>query len=347
MDDGRQRTGHRRVLGRASGREKTRANDITDLVFINWARLDPQASHRGGRRAPPTNITRGGHGPATIRRARSPRRIAANPDRVNNVAWGLGEFQAEWLLRALRSRSRKPRAATRSRGLTKWDDTDQPLEMLEFLKKTRQLVQPRHLRHPDPQGPVGRLRLDAGKRIHHHQLLRQQGERDEAAGRNHGAIPTGRLAAPRGPDPVRRAQAARWKPRCSRTCSRPIRTPRSNRRTSTKAPVIAAERLAAVGMSLVKTDPDKAFEIAKDLFATNPSALTVRTVIQSPNGSTSWGGSGNEGVMELVNALMAKDPAKVMTLQPPPGDGSPGPSSDFQTSPRCGRNRISWRIRTG
>jgi hypothetical protein len=86
---------------------------------------------------------------------------------------------------------------------------------------------------------------------------------------------------------------------------------------ATKAPVIAAQRLAAVGLSQLEIDPEQAFEIAKKLFA-NPDALIIRSVVQGPNGMFSMGTSSNPAVTEFVDALMAKDPAQVMALQPPP-----------------------------
>jgi hypothetical protein len=41
-------------------------------------------------------------------------------------------------------------------------------------------------------------------------------------------------------------------------------------------PRIAAQRLAAVGNSLVKTDPEQAFALARELFAVCPDALDER-----------------------------------------------------------------------
>jgi hypothetical protein len=87
---------------------------------------------------------------------------------------------------------------------------------------------------------------------------------------------------------------------------------------ATKAPLIAAQRLAAVGLSQLETDPEQAFEIAKKLFATNPAALKIRSVVQGPSGMQSMSTSSNPAVTAFVDALMAKDPAQVMALQPPP-----------------------------
>jgi hypothetical protein len=308
--------------------KKDRPNDITDLVFINWARLNPQgaiAAVAGTANEHYAWWAWSCHDPQGSLTAA----LAANPDRVNNVAWGLGEFQAEWL-RAHWDQIPEAARSNAIRGMTKWDDTDQPLEVLEFIKKNDNSFNRgifTTLIRKDPWAAYDWMQENESTITNYYgskesvmnllvETMAQS--QPDALERLADQTPSGELK--------RKMEAALFENLLETDPDAAFEQAKS-----TKAPVIAAERLAAVGMSLVKTDPDKAFEIAGDLFAANPSALTVRTVIKSPNGSTSWGSSGNEGVMELVNALMAKDPAKVLTLQPPPGDGSNGPSSDFQT----------------
>jgi hypothetical protein len=73
-----------------------RTNDLTDLVFLNWTRLNPQAAiaaTAGGKDEHYAWWAWACHDPKASLAAA----IATNPDRVNNVTWGIGEFHPEWL----------------------------------------------------------------------------------------------------------------------------------------------------------------------------------------------------------------------------------------------------------
>lgn len=311
--------------------KKDRPNDITDLVFINWTRLNPQgaiAAVAGTSNEHYAWWAWACHDPQGSLTAA----LAANPDRVNNVAWGLGEFQAEWLRAHF---DQIPEAARHNAisGMTKWDDTDQPLEVLEFLKKNGNSFNQgifSTLVRKDPWAAYDWMQKNEATITNYYgskesvmkELVETMAQsQPDALQRLAEQTPSGELK--------RKMEAALFDNLLQTDPDAALEQAKS-----IKAPIIAAERLAAVGISLVKTDPDKAFEIASDLFAANPSAMIERTVIHSSNGSSSWGGSSNEGVINLVNALMAKDPAKVMALVPPPGDGVLGSSSNFQNLTR-------------
>lgn len=303
--------------------KKDRSNDITDLVFINWTRLNPRgaiAAVAGTSNEHYAWWAWACHDPQGSLTAA----LAANKDRVNNVAWGLGEFQAEWLRAHW---NQIPEAARNNaiRGMTKWDDTDQPLEVLEFLKANGQSFNQgifATLIRKDPWAAYDWMQQNESTISSHYgskeramnllvETMAQS--QPEALQRLAEQTPSGELK--------RKMEAALFDNLLATDPDAALEQAKA-----TKAPVIAADRLAAVGVSLVKTDPEKAFEIARDLFAANPGAMSVRTVVRTANSSSTWGGSSNQKVVELVNALMAKDPARVMTLQPPPGDG-PGASS--------------------
>ena len=93
---------------------------------------------------------------------------------------------------------------------------------------------------------------------------------------------------------------------------------------NTKAPIIAAQRLAAVGLSRLKDDPELAFGIARKVLANGLDDLSPRTVVLSPNGSFMSGGSMDPAVSGFLDALMTKDPAQVMDMLPPPTAKSTG-----------------------
>lgn len=303
--------------------KKDRPNDITDLVFINWTRLNPRGAIAAVAGTPNEHYAWWAwacHDPQGALTAA----LAANSDRVNNVAWGLGEFQSEWLRAHW---EQIPEAARNNaiRGMTKWDDTDQPLEVLEFLKANGQSFNQgifATLIRKDPWAAYDWMQQNdstissyyGSKERAMNLLVETMAQsQPDALQRLAEQTPSGELR--------RKMEAALFD---NLLATDPEAA--HEQAKATKAPVIAADRLAAVGVSLFKTDPEKAFEIARDLFAANPGAMSVQTVVRTANSSSSWGGSSNQKVVELVNALMAKDPARVMTLQPPPGDG-PGASS--------------------
>jgi hypothetical protein len=306
--------------------KKDRTNDITDLVFINWTRLNPQgaiAAVAGTSNEHYAWWAWACHDPQGSLTAA----LAANPDRVNNVAWGLGEFQAEWL-RAHWDQIPEAARGNAISGMTKWDDTDEPLEVLEFIKKNGNHFDRgifATLIRKDPWAAYDWMRQNESTITSQYgsmesvmnQLVETMAQsQPDALQRLAEQTPSGELK--------RRMEAALFDNLLATDPDAALEQAKA-----TKAPVIAADRLAAVGVSLVKTDPEKAFEIARDLFAANPGAMNVRTVIRIADSSSTWGGSSNQKVVELVNALMAKDPARVMTLQPPPGDGPAASSSEL------------------
>lgn len=97
---------------------------------------------------------------------------------------------------------------------------------------------------------------------------------------------------------------------------------------STDVPLIAAGRLAKIGLSLVKSDPEQAFEMAKSIFAANPGKLNSETSIKYSNGGSSWGGSASVAD-ELMSALLAKDPARIVEMAAQQGEGALAASQTF------------------
>lgn len=308
--------------------KKDRTNDITDLVFINWTRLNPQgaiAAVAGTSNEHYAWWAWACHDPQGSLTAA----LAANPDRVNNVAWGLGEFQAEWL-RAHWDQIPEAARGNAISGMTKWDDTDEPLEVLEFIKKNGNHFDRgifATLIRKDPWAAYDWMRQNESTITSQYgsmesmmnQLVETMAQsQPDALQRLAEQTPSGELK--------RRMEAALFDNLLATDPDAALEQAKA-----TKAPVIAADRLAAVGISLVKTDPEKAFEIAEDLFLMNPGALQVMTVIKTSDSGSSSGGSENRKVVELVGSLIAKDPARVMAMHRPHDEGMPGSSSGFAT----------------
>ncbi len=310
----------------ASVKDQPRTNDLTDLVFIHWTRLDPQAAIAAVAGTGSEHYAWWAwscHDPQGALKAA----IAANPDRVNNVAWGIGEFHPEWLLKHFDEIPESGRGNAIS-GLTKWDDTDQPLEMLNFLKQHGGDFEPRifeALVRKDPwaaldwmqQNEAVMSRNYGNKESAMKLLVDTMAEsQPDALARLAAQTPSGKLK--------QQLEAALFDNLLKTDPAAAL-----EQASATKAPVIAAQRLAAVGLSQIQTDPDQAFETARKLFAANPNPLTVRTVVQEPDGLYSVGSASDFAVGGFVDALLAKDPAKVMAMQTPPKGFQETENSDY------------------
>ncbi len=297
--------------------KKDRPNEITDLVFINWTRVNPQAAIAAVAETGAEHYAWWAwacHDPKSALTAA----MATNPDRVNNVTWGIGEFHGDWLREHF---NEIPESARDNaiRGMVKWDDTDKPEEILEFLKKNGNQFNQRifaTLIRKDPWAAYDWIK-ENGTTISNQYgstenamelLVKTMGEtQPDALQRLAEQTPSGE---------------AKWKME-SVLFENLLKTdPEAAlaQAKATQAPRIAAERLAAVGLSLAQTDPAKALELTQQLFTTYPGALSGMTWVRYPNGS-SGSGSSVKAVEELVNGLMDKDPAKVLEMMPPPPAG--------------------------
>lgn len=316
--------------------KKNRANEIADLVFINWARLNAQAAIAATAGTPDDHYAWWAwacHDPKASLSAA----IAANKDRVNNVAWGIGEFQGDWL-RAHFDEIPESGRDNALRGLTKWDDTDKPEEILEFLKKHGNDFNSRifgTLIRKDPwaaydwiQKNETTIASNYGSTENAMELLvKTMGEtQPDALERLAEQTPSGEAR--------RKMEAVLFENLLKTDPDAAL-----EQAESTKAPRIAAERLATVGLSLAQSDPDKALELTHKLFSIYPDALDGMTLVRFPNGSSGSGSSMKE-VQELMNGLMDKNPAKVLEMIPPDGKRSDGGRSFTQLANKWATNDL-------
>ncbi len=289
---------------------KDRPNEITDLIFINWTRLDPRAAIAAVAGTGNEHYAWWAwacHDPQGSLAAA----IAAGPDRVNNVAWGIGEFHADWLRAHFDEIPESARGNAIS-GMTKWDDTDDPLGLLKFLKDhnggfNQRIFQA--LIRKDPWAAYDWIQKNGAsvasqygdKQSAMDALVKSMGETQPDA--------LQRLAdqTPAGQD--------KWKMEAVLFDNLLKTDPAAalEQAMSTKAPKIAADRLAAVGLNLVQTDPEKAYELAKRMFEIYPDALSGMTWVKYKNGSSGSGSASKES-NGLVNELMQRDPGRVLQM---------------------------------
>lgn len=301
-----------------------RVNEINDLIFINWARIDPQAAVSAAAGTPDEHYTWWAwacHDPAGSLAAV----MAQNPDRLNNVTWGLGEFHPDWVREHW---DEIPEGGQQNalQGMAKWDDVGNPLEILTFLKEKGYGFHPgifKVLISKDPWAAYDMIQEGDGQ-----EFSRFRGSVDsfgtfvEMVAEQHPEM-LEKLAAQTPSGELKRKMEA------SLFASLLKNDPEAARQQAleNEAPKIAEQQLSAVGISLISSDPDGAFAMAERLFAVSPSALEGMTRVTYQNGGSGWGDGAPEA-NRLVSALVARDPARAMELVMP-ADGQDRPAPGF------------------
>ncbi|RYD46108.1 MAG: hypothetical protein EOP85_08080, partial [Verrucomicrobiaceae bacterium] len=110
-----------------------RTNDMTDLIFLNWTRVNPRGAIAAMAGSPDEHYAWwawAAHDP----KGALAEAMATNPDRVNNVTWGLGEFHPEWLRENFDKLPEHARSNA-IRGMMKWPDRQDPEGSLDFMKE--------------------------------------------------------------------------------------------------------------------------------------------------------------------------------------------------------------------
>ena len=84
---------------------------------------------------------------------------------------------------------------------------------------------------------------------------------------------------------------------------------------ATKAPRIAAQRLAEVGKTFLHANPEKAFETAEALISLGPAASAQAIEVRYPGGKEEiWSDDGPPEIWQFLSGLGVKDPARTLNL---------------------------------
>jgi len=296
--------------------KKNRSNDINDLIFINWTRLDPKAAIAASTGTPDEHYAWWAwtcHDPkqalATV--------MATRPERLNNVTWGLGEFHAEWVMEHFKEIPEEGRGNA-IQGMTKWDDFPDPKRILDFLKEQGRGFNARMFKslvRKDPWAAYEWLKENEG-------ALASQG------GPEQGARLLAETMKESSPEMLERfatqLPAGEMKRKVEAMLFESLATSDPDQAlaqaSATKSSVIAVNRFATLGLALVDKDPDRAMEVARQLFEAHPEGLMSRTVVVGPRGMSS-SGSYDETASKLVDRLLGIDPAAVMEMQSASAEG--------------------------
>lgn len=292
---------------------------IADLVFINWTRLDPAGAIAA------VAGTKDDYFPWWAWTAHDPQAalaaaIATAPKMVGRVARGIGGFHPEWLRENLDQIPEWSRSSAFS-SFRELDDTEQPLESLKFMQENAMGFDPgifRNLVRKDPWEAFAWLEQNPSLQAQRYSstgnpldVLLETMIRDHPDDLE-------RLVARTPPGEMKRKmEAAVFQNLISTDPAAAI-----TQAKATESTAIAAERFAKIGLSLVKTDPDQAFEMAKTLLEMTPGGRSASVRVEYPRGSSSWGGRDN-GTSELLAALVARDPERLMQTAVETGKENP------------------------
>ncbi|MEO7098681.1 MAG: hypothetical protein ABI162_04925 [Luteolibacter sp.] len=277
--------------------------DMKRLFFLNWTRLDPQAAIAA------VAGTDNAATPWWAWAAQDPQAAlaAAGPDRMKDVARGIGEFQPEWLREHF---DQIPEAFREQalNGVMTWSEDGDSVATLDFLKK-QGIGFPgflfRTLARKDPwaafdwlekndkldprdNGPIDIL-LDAMKSEHPDDLERLAATTPSGALKRklEDAVFANLLAT----DPDAAMAQAK----------------------ATKTPLVEARRLATIGASLLIADPEKAFSIGADILVVSPEKLGPEMQIQYADSRARWGMEKNPAAT-FMDSLLIKDPARTLDM---------------------------------
>ena len=280
---------------------------IVRLVFIHWTRLNPRAAITavaGTADEATAWWAWACHDPAGALAAA----IADNPARVADVANGIGEFHPAWL----RAHFGDIPAAERNRamGAMTWGEVTAPLETLEFLRQHGSPFAPNALAaliRKDPWAAYDWVRENVvtARYSNTAEMLELfvkslAEEHPDELRRLAKQAPSGGLKL--------QLETAAFDLLLKSDPAAALAEAKAN-----SVPRIAAQRFAAVGNSLVKTDPEQAFALARELFAVCPDALNQVCEVYYGN-RASGAGDPIPGLRGFLDGLMDQDPARAMEL---------------------------------
>ncbi len=277
--------------------------DMKRLLFLNWTRLDPQAAIAAVAGTDNAGV------PWWSWAAQDPQAAlaAAGPERMKDVARGIGEFQPEWLREHF---DQIPEAFREQalNGVMTWSEDGDSVATLDFLKKQgigfpgflfRTLarkdpwaafdwLEKNDKLNPRDGAPIDIL-LDAMKSAHPDDLERL-------------AATTSSGALKRKLDDAVFANLLATDPEAALAQAK-----------ATKTPLVAARRFAEIGASLLASDPEKAFGIGADILAVSPGKLGPEMQIQS-TGYTQLYGAEKNPAATFMESLLIKDPARTLDM---------------------------------
>ena len=283
-------------------------NEITDLIFINWTRLDPQAAI-----AATLDSKHAGH-PWWAWACHEPEKayltaIETKSGRGSNAVWGAGEFHPEWLFENYPTLPDWGQSHA-LRGYVKLPDTQNPLESIEFLREHNQSIPERTLTalaHTDAQKAHEIAReLKASGNYRYRDILNNF--YDTLADTDPDFL---EKIAESTPSPVEKSALNL---RLFRQLMEDDPAAARDMLEGTESVVQKREQLALLGPQLVHDDPEGAYDFLGTLLSEGGSFSDLRTdMILRPQGGLSYSGGSNNN-NPFLDALMLNDPARTLEV---------------------------------
>jgi hypothetical protein len=277
--------------------------DKKRLLFIHWTRLAPQAAIAAAAHTKDQGIAWWAWAANEPELALS----MVGADRVKDVARGIGEFHPKWL----REHFEQIPAAARSaalEGLTTWKEDEDHVATLDFFKEHGSYF-PSHLFRTlamkDPWAAYDWLQKTnqlTSSRTMDILLETMRSNHPEDLERLNAMTSPGSLK--------RKIEDALF----SNLLTADPKAALEQARTS-DTPFLKAKRLAKIGVTLLSSDPEQAFELGAEILAANPQKLAPVMQVQTDGQRRSWGSDEDEtAAANFMKSLLARDPERTLGI---------------------------------
>ena len=311
--------GEQEIAGYWEGYQKgPRTVAVTDLIFINWTRRNPQAALASVVGTGDERYAWWAWTASDPQGALAAAEAAGTEVASEQFAYGIGDFNPDWL------RANLDRVPSGFRGeafgrMKNWPAGQEPLASLKFTNENGMEFDPRIFQNLVRKDPWAAF-----------EWLKGNPDKDPFSNHDQRVNTLASTLAREKPEELERLAAGTSQGAARRTMEQALfdhllesdPTAALEQARAVGAPLIAAQRLGQIGLGMLSTDPEKAFEIAREILAANPEHLDIRNCIEYENGSIQGVDRGKAN--ELMDALFAKDREKTLAAMavPPAGKNS-------------------------
>ena len=299
-------------------------NDLNDLVFINWTRIDPEAAIAA------STGTDFAHYPWWAWACHEPQKALKevlaryegkkNQDRIGEVMWGIGEFHPEWLREHIDELPEKWMRDRALMGYTKWADTENPRESIEFLKERGWSIDKKTLTAFALESPLEayQIALDLQSDRSNYGASQLPDQLIDSLAKQDPALLDEILANTNSPVGKMKIQIKQFEEVLKSD-------PEAAEKKIEKMPDswIKQDLLAAMGNHYLKTDPLKAVEFAAQIFQSKEDPTSRYTYTFRESGRSGYGNS-NQEVLQLRDELVRSHPEEFINALVPTDEESSG-----------------------
>lgn len=284
-----------------------RSVDVTDLIFLNWTRRNPQAAVAAVAGTGDDRYAWWSWA-ANDPQAALTASLAAGKGQQQQVACGIGDFNPGWLRDHLGQIPEEFRDDAFNR-MKNWPDGQNPLESLRFMKENGMGFEPETFKSLVRKDPWAAM-----------DWLKENPRLGYSSRENETMTSLVSILSEERPEDLERLAAQTPPGEAKRQMERALfdrlyeNDPAAafDKARETEVPLIAAQRMAKVALGVVGTDPEKAFEIGGEILRANPDKIGIDQMVDYPDGGIGWAPQGE--ALDLMNSLFAKDRERTLQL---------------------------------